>query len=126
MYIFLLTERGYRTNICSTMKLINLEQLIKYAEEDKKTKEKHKGERFWDYYKELHFQGDWHKAVRVGKVNDDTFQTRILKYITLEEFEDIFKENIDKIQLLLEYRDVQSALFRKEILKKYGKKIAED
>ena len=125
MYVFILTESGARTNICSTMKLINLEQLIKYVEEDKKIKEKRKERNYYsEYYKKLNIKP--YCAIRVGKVNDNSFQTRILKYITLEEFEDIFKGNIDKIQLLLEYRDVRNALFRKEILKKYGKKIEED
>lgn len=125
MYIFLLTESGARTNICSTIKLVNLEQLIKYLEEDKKIKEKRKEYNYYsEYYKKLNIKP--YCAIRVGKVNDHTFQTRILKYITLEEFENIFKGNIDKIQPLLEYRDVQSALFKKEILKKYGKKIEEE
>lgn len=97
MYIFLLTESGARTNICSTIKLVNLEQLIKYLEEDKKIKEKKGESDYWEYYKKLNIKP--YCAIRVGKVNDNAFRTRILKYITLEEFEDIFKGNIDKIQL---------------------------
>lgn len=125
MYVFLISERGERTNICSNIKLITLETLIKYMQEDLILKEKYQNKEIdWRELKsKSHFLDSYFKQVRVGKVDDSNFQTRILKYISLEEFEEIFEGHIEDIAPLLEYKDGYSALFKKEVLKKYGRKI---
>ena len=98
-YIFLITEKGARTNICSNIKLLSLSGLIKWIESE-------------DFR--------WYINIRVGKLDDERFQTRILKYISLKEFEDIFCGHIEKIKPLLEYKTYGDKYFRNEVLKKYG------
>ena len=63
----------------------------------------------------------WGKKIRVAKINGaDNFQTRLLKYITLDEFQEIFQEHIDDIKHLLQYKTYGDKYFRMDILKKYG------
>lgn len=100
MYIFLITERGDRTNICSNIKLVTLQTLIDLLNNEIKL--------------------SWRTQIRVGKVDDKNFQTRILKYINLKEFEEIFKGHIEDIKSLLIYSNFQQGIFKKEILQKYG------
>lgn len=100
MYIFLITERGDRTNICSNIKLVTLQNLINLLNNGTRV--------------------SWRTQIRVGKIDDENFQTRILKYIDLKEFEEIFKGHIEEIKTLLTYRNFQQGIFKKEILKKYG------
>lgn len=118
-YIFLITEKGGRTNICASMELISLPKLIEYLKEDVKTLEDNKN-KDWREHKERHILNGWGTSVRVGKVDDKSFPTKILKYLTLEEFEEIFKEYIDDIEPLLEYTTYGDKYFRKDILNKYG------
>lgn len=63
----------------------------------------------------------WEKKIRVSKIDGaDNFQTRLLKYITLDEFEEIFQGHIEDIKPLLEYKTYGDKYFRMDILKKYG------
>lgn len=118
-YVFIISESGERTNILCDFEVITLEQLIKYLKEDLEIKKYNEG-KVWNERKRGHIL-DWGKKIRVAKINEaKNFQTRILKYITLEEFEDIFKGHIDDIQPLLEYRTYGDKYFRREVLKKYG------
>lgn len=118
-YVFIISESGERTNILCDFEVITLEQLIKYLKEDLEIKKYNEG-KVWNERKRRHIL-DWGKKIRVAKINETkNFQTRILKYITLEEFEDIFKGHIDDIQPLLEYRTYGDKYFRREVLKKYG------
>lgn len=118
-YVFILTQKGDRTNILSDFELISLERLIQYLKEDLETLEYNK-DKGWKDQKKVHILGGWRFSIRVGKINDTTFQTRLLKYITLKEFEEIFVEHIRDIQPLLKYRTYGDKYFRMEVLKKYG------
>lgn len=120
-YVFIISHRGGRTNICSTFELISLETLIKYMQEDLKTIDENES-KDWRDKKETHFLNSWSNSIRVGKIDSKNFQTRILKYITLKEFEDIFDGYIKDIKPLLFYETNGSRYFRIEILKKYGVK----
>lgn len=118
-YVFIISERGERTNILCDFEIITLEQLIKYLKEDLEIK-KYNEDKARDKRKREHILR-WGKQIRVAKINEaKNFQTRILKYITLEEFEEIFKGHIDDIRLLLEYKTYNDKYFRSEVLKKYG------
>ena len=117
-YVFIISERGERTNILCDFEVITLDQLIKYLKEDLEIKKYNEG-KLWNE-RRAHILG-WGKKIRVAKINEaKNSQTRILKYITLEEFEEIFKGHIDDIQPLLEYRTYGDKYFRSEVLKKYG------
>ena len=117
-YVFIISERGERTNILCDFEVITLDQLIKYLKEDLEIKKYNEG-KLWNE-RRARILG-WGKKIRVAKINEaKNFQTRILKYITLEEFEEIFKGHIDDIQPLLEYRTYGDKYFRSEVLKKYG------
>ncbi len=119
-YVFIISERGDRTNILSNFEIITLDKLIEYLKEDLKTIEYNKN-KDWRERKEGHVLVGWRKNLRVAKINDTKdFQTRILKYITLKEFEDIFEEHIKDITPLLEYSTYGTKYFRAEILNKYG------
>lgn len=118
-YVFIISERGERTNILCDFEVITLDQLIKYLKEDLEIKKYNEG-KLWNERRREHILG-WGKKIRVSKINEaKNFQTRILKYITLEEFEEIFKGHIDDIQPLLEYETYGDKYFRSEVLKKYG------
>ena len=118
-YVFIISYRGDRTNICSGFELISLSTLIEYIKEDVKTVEENK-DKNWQERKETHFLDSYRKSIRVGKIDSKNFQTRILKYITLQEFEEIFKGHIEDIKPLLEYKTYGDKYFRSEVLKKYG------
>ncbi len=118
-YIFIISNRGDRTNICSAFELISMETLIKYIQEDVETIKQNEG-KAWSEQKETHFLRSWRKSIRVGRIDDKQFQTRILKYITLKEFEEIFDGHIEEIKPLLEYKTYGDKYFRSEVLKKYG------
>lgn len=118
-YVFIISYRGDRTNICSNFELISLETLIKYIQEDVKTEKQNEGKE-WREREETHFLGSWRNSVRVGKIDDKNFQTRLLKYITLEEFERIFEGHIEDVKPLLEYETYGNKYFKMEVLKKYG------
>lgn len=118
-YVFIISERGERTNILCDFEVITLEQLTKYLKEDLEIKKYNEG-KVWNERKRGHIL-DWGKKIRVAKINEaKNFKTRILKYITLEEFAEIFKGHIDDIKPLLEYSTYGDKYFRREILKKYG------
>lgn len=118
-YVFIISEKGERTNILCDFEIITLEQLIKYLKEDLEIKKYNEG-KVWNERKRGHIL-DWGKKIRVAKINEaKNFQTRILKYITLEEFEEIFKGHIGDIRPLLEYKTYGTKYFRSEVLKKYG------
>lgn len=119
-YVFIISERGERTNILCDFEVITLEQLIKYLKEDLEIIEYNKDKQ-WNERKRGHILVSWGKKIRVAKINDfNNFQTRLLKYITLEEFEDIFQGHIKDITPLLEYKTNGDKYFRMDILKKYG------
>ena len=123
MYVFILTQSGARTTICSDMQLISLEQLIKFIKEDEQIKAEYQHCHLWEYADKLHLNLDSRRnSLRVGKVDDPNFETRIIKYLTLEEFEEIFEGHIEDIAPLLQYDSIQDGLFRGTILKKYGSK----
>lgn len=118
-YIFLITEKGGRTNICANMELVSLPQLIDYIADDVKIIEENKN-KDWRDKKDRHVLNGWGTNIRVGKIDDRTFPTRILKYLTLEEFEEIFNGHINDIKPLLEYTAYSTKYFRSEVLRKYG------
>lgn len=118
-YVFIISERGERTNILCDFEVITLEQLIKYLKEDLEIKQFNEGKP-WNERKRGHII-TWGKKIRIAKINDsNNFHTRLLKFITLEEFEEIFKGHIEDIKFLLEYSTNGDKYFRKEILNKYG------
>lgn len=118
-YVFIISERGGRTNILCDFELITLNKLIECLKEDIEIKKYNEG-KAWNERKKTHIL-EWGKKIRIAKINEaKNFQTRILKYIKLEEFEEIFKEHIDDIEPLLEYSKYGEKYFRMEILKKYG------
>ncbi len=104
MYLFIVSERGDRTNICSNFRIFDINGFLEYL----KTKE--------NKY--------WRVQYRVAKLNDDNFETRIFKYINLDEFEEIFEGHIDDIKSLLKYTKdswgTDYPYFKKEIHIKYG------
>lgn len=118
-YVFIISRKGNRTNILSDFELISLQTLIEYIQEDLKTIEGNES-KDWRERKETHILKGWRSSIRVGKIDAKDFQTRILKYITLEEFENIFEGHIKDIMPLLEYSTYGDKYFRKEVLKKYG------
>lgn len=105
MYLFIVSERGDRTNICSDFRIFDIDGFIEYINLQDRIK---------SYYKQY----------RIAKLNDDSFKTRIFKYLTLEEFEDIFKNHIEDIKELLVYTKskwgIDYPFFRKDIYTKYG------
>lgn len=106
MYLFIVSERGDRTNICSNFRVFDINGFIKYINSQDRIK---------SYYKQY----------RIAKLNDDSFKTRIFKYINLDEFEKIFEGHIAEIKNLLEYAKYEFGteypFFKKEIHVKYGK-----
>lgn len=104
MYLFIVSERGDRTNICSNFRIFDINGFLEHL----KTKE--------NKY--------WRVQYRVAKLNDDNFETRIFKYINLDEFEEIFEGHIDDIKNLLKYTKnswgTDYPYFKKEIHIKYG------
>ena len=119
-YVFIISERGERTNILCDFEVITLEKLIEYLKEDLEIIEYNKDKQ-WNERKRGHILASWGKKIRVAKINGaDNFQTRLLKYITLDEFQEIFQEHIDDIKHLLEYKTYGDKYFRMDILKKYG------
>lgn len=110
MYIFIVSERGDRTNICSDFKVFDIDGFIEYIKE--------------------HSNKSWRTQYRVSKVNDDNFQTRIFKYLTLDEFVEIFENKLEEISCLLNYTKnkwgIDYPYFKKEIHTKYGKTIEEN
>lgn len=116
-YVFIISERGCRTNIMSDFEVISIEKLITYLKEDIQI---WKNENDKEKWRKLHILKGWRTGLRVACIDNSNFQTRLFKYINLEEFEDIFKGHIKEIEPLLEYGHLRYSYFKKEILNKYG------
>ena len=124
MYVFILTRNGAKTNIKLAMKLMSLDKLIEYIKEDEEIKKQNQGNRFFEYIDKLNLDLETGRyQLRIGKIDDSEFQTRIIKFLTLEEFEEIFDGHIEDIKPLLRYGKISEGLFRGTILKKYGEKV---
>lgn len=124
MYVFILTRSGAKTNIKATMEIISLEKLIEYIKEDEETKRQNVGNRFFEYMDKLHLNlQNGIYQLRIGKVDDPNFPTRLIRFLTLEEFEEIFEGHIEDVKPLLRYYRISEGLFKGTILKKYGEKL---